>query len=336
VEREPLRPGEGKEEEVPYGETTQGSSLSVAEVAGPRISTGQSSGKATAKTLKYRQNPNEGKGKNDEGEVVRMLDRIARIVLTEKTPLEGNKGTTPHLAATLLEGGLVLAGNTGAQTWKASDARQGVKRLVAALQEGAIPARSDKKREIDVTKLRALMSGDYQKLYKDPELDVLAQALRVITANPEGTQLRNIDTKAKGAEHGEMTLLGERLAQEVKGRQLRDDTQPEVTIRIGGVRKPCGACDWVFKAFNKHIWPNYGIKVESAETHGLLFEGWAIPDWLLKGTFPGAKEAVDEIHKSAGTEGVQFDGKGLLQVSKYQGHSQQFPSGSNSEWEEDK
>jgi hypothetical protein len=105
-------------------------------------------------------------------------------------------------------------------------------------------------------------------------------------------------------------------------------------ISMGGVQRACQACQWAFDAFNKHIGAAMRPRVLASSTHGQLYPGWMMPDWLAEN-----QGAFDEMMSKADGLGWWFEerdeGRWVLTGKREEGERfNANPEESGSEWEE--
>ncbi|WP_163510599.1 hypothetical protein [Fodinicola acaciae] len=252
------------------------------------------------------------------GPGLRMRDRVGRVAYVDR------RGGTPHLSVVMRPGDdrLTLAGNTGKRHVTTADREAGERQLDDAYGAGPLPR--DRRRRQDYLKLRALKSGDYQATHGG--IPSLGDTRRALT---KSSRWLNVDRGGRGqSEHGEMTTIGVLLA-DLRRRPPAPPGQVE-ELPVGGVKCSCRACQWAIDAFNAHIGPRYGCRLAVSGTHGLLFPGWKMPDWLRDDRT--ARDAVVEQARRAGwrfEDGVLVPPRDFRQVDR-----DQNPADSESEWEE--
>lgn len=275
---------------------------------------------------RYRQVKPSGPGTRPAD--LRMKDRIAREAHAP------NAGKTPHVAVTDVPGqGLRYASNSGAKKLSEAKQRSGLDSVGAAMDHAAELSAVPRRRK-DQLKLRAALSGDYEKAHGDDSR--LAATTRELRSSA-GTWSRNPEHPKKDASvHGEMTLLGEQIA------NWRENPWPQGEGRIqevamGGVKKACGACQMAFEAANATIGATYGYRVVASGSHGEMFR-WRAPDWLT-----GA--ALQLVAEAAEPRGYRFRER-ILEQTKEAAEAesasgqprmtsdQHLPSDSESEWEQ--
>jgi hypothetical protein len=273
----------------------------------------------------------------DRDVVLRMLDRISRIALDTitkenandvhrktKQPNRSAKKITPHLAATLLPGNtLAIAGNTGKRKVTDLD-KKNVNEEIRKFVEQTAAAEGHGTPK-DRTKLRAQVAGDYATAHPGAEgLETLTAALeRPIEWFVVGQD--EPDSKM-GAQHGEMTLLGEHVR---NWKANPGDPAHPKTVMMGGVKKACLSCRWAFDAVNEVVGAEYGYRVQAAGSHEQFFPGWIMPEWMRNE--PGLREAM--VEKTGQLPGVALVGDEMVgAMSELVGSHD--PDASGSEWEE--
>nr|WP_286160546.1 DUF4157 domain-containing protein [Streptomyces yunnanensis] len=237
---------------------------------------------------RYRQVRPSGAGERPAN--LRALDRAARVA---HGGAYGGKGVaSPHVASAVsAEGRLALAGNTGKRKVTKKQQEEADQRLAAVRQGGTAQGAAadsnpgERRRAKDVRKLRALESGDYATRHGNTEqLTQIAGALR---QEPQWSNVA-VGGKRPEAEHGEMTLLGQQIATwPTTGRPA--GAAPKV-VQVGGVKKACAGCQWVYDGVNATIGRERGYRVEASGTHGQPYPGWRMPDWVA--AEPALRDAV--------------------------------------------
>ncbi|WP_285662717.1 hypothetical protein [Actinorhabdospora filicis] len=241
----------------------------------------------------------EGAGGKDRPVELRMLDRFARTI-------KGTPGVpkSPHYATAIVprKGGyeLLFAGNSGVSRLRPKVLKRLTGRLAgrddrlgdANIDRDAMPLlqdeRPDKKErgkqvryalnrraDRDREKLWALARGGYHWKRRDMHLLATGAGHPRLISNP---------ARESGDVHGEMVVLGELLKRwraEFESGEGGARTPVEVT-HVGGVKKACAACQWVFEAVNETIGATYGRRVVASGTHGTVPKGWAKPPWLAQ------------------------------------------------------
>lgn len=224
----------------------------------------------------------------------RMLNRVARIMMGAHYADDGSlplgRAGTPHLALTVIDGKVHIAGNTGMSKGKRDAA-------TARLQEALAGGGHDEK------KLVALLNGGYGTRHSGTggaaagaHLDAIKDAVR----NPAGLEWHNTvkGPGAKGVVHGEMALL-DSVAESMRRKpnprpgQLQD-------WPVGGRKRDCIACHWAHAIFNTHVAKGLGYRIVTSGSHGGFFPNWKMPAWMVDNA--AAKAAMQAKVKSSGHE----------------------------------
>ena len=228
--------------------------------------------------------------------------------------------SSPHLAAAIVNGELVVAGNTGDRNVRGAEKLKADELLDNSL-DASQRMHGQGRSARDARKLRAIGSGDYQAHHTESAdaLDEIAGALTL------QTKWQNVGIGGKGANHGELTVLG----------QMYEDMQTNpnttgttVVIPLGGLKLACQACWWSIGIFNDVLAEPLGYRVKVSGTHHGLFTGWKMPKYLADN--PQAKAAFEgKLPKSWKLNGIRLDHTG----PEVQPGNQE-PDDSESEWEE--
>ncbi|MFF7097900.1 DUF4157 domain-containing protein [Streptomyces rubradiris] len=201
----------------------------------------------------------------------RMLNRMSRVMMGAKYDEPGSMSLaavgSPHLALTLIDGQVHIAGNTGMKAGKRTAAAN-------RLSEQAIRGSDGH----DERKLTSLLDGGYANEHADhaDDLRAIAEAVR----DPERLQWANTANKAPGGGkiHGEMALLDRvKTAMEAKP---HPDPEGLKDWPIGGRKRDCIACHWAHAVFNRFIAEPNGYRIATAGSHGGFFPGWEMPQWM--------------------------------------------------------
>lgn len=231
----------------------------------------------------------------------RMLNRMSRVMMGAKYDEPGSMSLgavgSPHLALTLIDGQVHIAGNTGMKAGKRTAAMD-------RLNEQAMRASGGH----DEKKLVSLLDGDYLDEHPDhaADLDAIGNAVR----DPQQLQWANTANKAPGGGkiHGEMALLDKvKTAMEAEPHPVPEGLKD---WPIGGRKRDCVACHWAHAIFNKFIAEPNGYRIVTAGSHGGFFPGWEMPQWMKD--HPAAKAEMTRIVKESGHEvrgnGLVLDG----------------------------
>ncbi|MFJ2955660.1 nucleic acid/nucleotide deaminase domain-containing protein [Streptomyces sp. NPDC087270] len=283
---------EGTDQQDRYGGRAGGAAVQRA--AGPATGERQkrpSPGQVTAPDLDLA----AGQEVHSELDVpTRMLNRVARVMMGAHYADDGGlplgRAGTPHLALTVIDGKVHIAGNTGMSQGK-RDAALG--RLTEAL---AGPGGHDEK------KLAALLSGGYGKRHAetgDATAHAHLDAIKKAVADPESLTWHNT-VKAPGPKqakvHGEMALL------DAVARSMRERPNPRPgelqDWPIGGRKRDCIACHWAHAVFNTHIANALGYRIVTSGSHGGFFPNWRMPAWMVDNA--EAKAAMKQKVESSG------------------------------------
>lgn len=201
----------------------------------------------------------------------RMLDRVARLM--------GKETDSPHLAVVLINDQILIAGNTGRKRVSGVQklAAEEVIKIVKLLID--LPLVDDRTKK-DRRKLRALMTGDYQRVHPDDavKLDLIKEKLKALcwkSVDDQGHKVGKVTTSL----HGEMALLDE-----VKTYIMSHPNpapNPIIRIPLSGVKRDCLFCQWAYALFNTYIAEPKGYKVITAGTHGNAYLNWEAPKWMF-------------------------------------------------------
>lgn len=228
----------------------------------------------------------------------RMLNRMSRVMMGAKYDEPGGMSLgavgSPHLALTLIDGKVHIAGNTGMKEGKRTAAMNRLSEQGMRGSEGH-----------DERKLISLLDGEYGNEHADHagNLRAIAEAVR----DPRQLQWANTANKAPGGGkiHGEMALLDRvKTAMEAKP---HPDPQGLKDWPIGGRKRDCIACHWAHAIFNRFIAEPNGYRIVTAGSHGGFFPGWEMPQWMKD--HAAAKAEMTRIVKASGHD---LQGNGLV------------------------
>ena len=215
----------------------------------------------------------------------RMLDRMARRMMRNVGGdfMTQREVGTPHIALTLIGDKVFVAGNTN---WTKDKREEALARLTRKLTIQIPENDSDplKKRAAkDERKFSALKAQAYwAEAYSAnlPRIDEEeTRRLAIIREAIQDGRISFVDTgkTRKWAIHGEMQLLNDAMAEMI---EHPNPTPARKSWSIGGRKRDCLACHWAFALFNQYIANPHGYDVHSGGTHGRLFGGWKMPDWM--------------------------------------------------------
>lgn len=231
----------------------------------------------------------------------RMLNRMSRVMMGAKYDEPGSMSLgavgSPHLALTLIDGQVHIAGNTGMKAVKRTAA-------MARLNEQAMRAGDGH----DEKKLVSLLDGSY--LHEHPDHAADLRAIETAVRNPQQLQWANTANKAPGGGkiHGEMALLDKvKAAMEARPHPVPGALKD---WPVGGRKRDCVACHWAHAIFNRFIAEPHGYRIVTAGSHGGFFPGWEMPQWMKD--HPDAKAEMMRIVQESGHEirdnGLVLDG----------------------------
>ncbi|MEV7659991.1 DUF4157 domain-containing protein [Streptomyces anulatus] len=231
----------------------------------------------------------------------RMLNRMSRVMMGAKYDEPGSMSLgavgSPHLALTLIDGQVHIAGNTGMKAGKRTAAMDRLNEQALRSSDGH-----------DEKKLASLLDEDYLNEHPDHAEDLRAMVNAV--RDPQQLQWANTGNKAPGGGkiHGEMALLDKvKTAMEAKPHPVPDGLKD---WPIGGRKRDCVACHWAHAIFNQFIAEPKGYRVVTAGSHGGFFPGWEMPQWMKDHS--SAKAEMVRIVKESGHEvrgnGLVLDG----------------------------
>lgn len=249
-----------------------------------------------------------------------MLDRFSRLQ-------DGSDGRTPHVAAASMPDGKIgLAANTGKKAITEEEAEAGNIRMREIINlEKPLPEGLGARQTKDAKKVRAALSGKYAKGRTDANrINETMEALN------RGIDWKLIAEGGAGAQHGELTLLEEAVE---KWKENPNTEGPVKEFTIGGRKKPCACCTWAFEAANNFIAGPLGYKVAYTATHGSIYPGWIMPEFLR--TNADSKNYIENL---AANEGGSFkknrDGYYQLHLpeGKIESGEKEALSESESEW----
>ncbi|MCL7365367.1 MULTISPECIES: hypothetical protein [Streptomyces] len=280
------------------------------------------------KARAYRRKKGPGPASTGRSPELRMLDRLGRLGMSQIRP-EG----TPHLATSVMPNGrLGIAGNTGRSHVTGAE-RDNVNQELADVQDESVEPYGQRRMDKDLHKVRAMQAGDYfEGAYNRPQLGAVAKALK----NPDwsGSGVGDNNGGQPGSQHGEMTLLGQHIADWKANPRQRE--QGMKTVDMGGVKLACAACQWAFEAANQFIGSKYGYRVAASGGHGMLFRNWIMPKWLAE--VPEARKYVESKIKAKAPGARFYEGSSgalVLYLPKdyKSADADQDPAESESEWE---
>jgi hypothetical protein len=266
--------------------------------------------------MKYRPRPQSKPSKKNRSPELRALDRTARVMSGALEP----EVSSPHLAAAIVNGELVVAGNTGDRNVRGAEKLKADELLDNSL-DASQRMHGQGRSARDARKLRAIGSGDYQAHHTESAdaLDEIAGALTL------QTKWQNVGIGGKGANHGELTVLGQMYEDMQKNPNTTGTT---VVIPLGGLKLACQACWWSIGIFNDVLAEPLGYRVKVSGTHHGLFTGWKMPKYLADN--PQAKAAFEgKLPKGWKLNGIRLDHTGPEEQP-----GNQEPDDSESEWEE--
>lgn len=203
------------------------------------------------------------------GKDTRMLNRMARFMMDAPRGTQGmslSKVGTPHLALTVIDDKVHIAGNSGLEPDHKDAA---LKRLDANKVRQAAKAGDH-----DAKKLVELLDGKYSDTANGS-----FGAIESAAVKPESMQWHNLHKPSKGVIHGEMALLDE-IAQEMRRKARSGDGELQ-DWPIAGRKRDCLPCHWAFAIFNTHIAKPLGYRITSSGSHGGGFLNWKMPKWMV-------------------------------------------------------
>lgn len=230
----------------------------------------------------------------------RMLDRFSRVALTQLP----EKKRTPHLATTILDGKIHIAGNSGKRRVSSehTDEVEEQMRNPAKLKSEN-EHKNEHRMEKDLSKLSALSAGKYDSQDENGKLTEIKGGIET-----KSIEWHQLDKGGKGSKHGEMALHKPILKH---ARNNQQDKNKKISIPIAGVKKDCILCHWTHDILNEYVYADLGHQVTTSGTHGDPFPGWIAPQELLD--HEEARKAFEKKLKTLNTGGEKWsmdkDGK---------------------------
>ena len=271
---------------------------------------------------KMRFRPKSGSKKSKRPASARARDRVAREMLRALP-----ETSTPHLAVAMTDDRLVVAGNTGPRHVTPAQQEAADERLAAALDPQKDPASTYPRQKKDIRKLRALGTGDYAAHHAQDRADLE----KIDTAVRQPAQWRNVRSgdSGKASVHGEMTLLGELVAE--MRRNPGDPAKPAY-VALGGNLLSCAICWAAVEIVNKMIAAPLGYRVRVSGTHHKIYENWTMPDFIYRDS--GVRAALSRELPTgwAFVDGVLKDYSSVGGSAATESGLQ--PDESDSDWEE--